>query len=84
MTSRLYIEPLRVDHLIEIAAELLVEQVYEHIGGVPSLENFVRDRENALRGPKSCTQKLERLMAQRTFGQQPSLRLAQGTLNESD
>jgi RimJ/RimL family protein N-acetyltransferase len=51
MKARLLIEPLRADHLSELAACLRHPQVYEHIGGLPSREDFVRDRERALRGP---------------------------------
>jgi len=51
MASRLIIEPLRADHLPELATRLRRPAVYEHIGGVPSLEEFILDRERALRGP---------------------------------
>lgn len=51
MGSPLFIEPLRAEHLAELATQLRHPQVYEHIGGMPSLEDFVRDREIALRGP---------------------------------
>lgn len=54
MGARLLIEPLRVAHLAELAAQLRHPAVYEHIGGVPSLEEFVLDRERALRGPNEA------------------------------
>lgn len=49
--SRPVIEDLRVEHLAELATHLRHPEVYEHIGGVPSLEDFILDRERALRGP---------------------------------
>lgn len=51
MNSRLYIEPLRAEHLIDLAAHIRLFEVYEDIGGTPSFEVFVLDRERALRGP---------------------------------
>jgi RimJ/RimL family protein N-acetyltransferase len=51
MSSRLHIEPLCVQHMTALAAVLRHPAVYEHIGGVPSLEHFVLDRERALNGP---------------------------------
>ncbi|MFM8769005.1 MAG: GNAT family N-acetyltransferase [Rubrivivax sp.] len=51
MICRLLIEPLRAEHLRELATYLLHPEVYEHIGGLPSFEDFVLDREIALRGP---------------------------------
>jgi RimJ/RimL family protein N-acetyltransferase len=51
LSSRLHIEPLCVQHLTALAAVLRHAAVYEHIGGVPSLEDFVLDRERALKGP---------------------------------
>ena len=48
---RLLIEPLRTEHLGELASHLRHPEVCAHIGGLPSLEDFIRDRENALRGP---------------------------------
>lgn len=53
MGNRLLIEKLRVEHLSELSTHLRVPEVYEHIGGVPSLEEFVLDREIALKGPSS-------------------------------
>jgi RimJ/RimL family protein N-acetyltransferase len=47
----LQIEQLRVEHLPELAVQLRHPLVYQHIGGVPSLEDFILDRERALRGP---------------------------------
>lgn len=52
--SRLVIEQLRAAHLIELATYLRHAEVYQHIGGVPSLEDFVCDREIALHGPGSA------------------------------
>lgn len=49
--SRLLIEQLRVEHLEELATRLRHPEVYAHLGGLPSLEAFVRDREIALQGP---------------------------------
>jgi len=51
MNTRLHIEPLRVEHLEALAVHIRHPAVYEHIGGVPSLEGFVLDRTRALRGP---------------------------------
>ena len=51
--SILLIEPLRAEHLCELAAHLRHPEVYEHIGGLPSFEDFVLDREIALRGPST-------------------------------
>lgn len=48
---RLVIEVLRAEHLPELAVQLRQAEVYEHIGGTPSLEDFILDRERALRGP---------------------------------
>lgn len=53
MGTRLLVEPLRAEHLVELATHLRVPEVYEHIGGLPSLEDFVLDRQIALRGPSS-------------------------------
>lgn len=50
-SSRLLIEALRVEHLPELATHLRVPEVYEHIGGVPSLEDCILDRTRALEGP---------------------------------
>ena len=47
----LFIEQLRAEHLAELAVHLRQPEVYEHIGGLPSVEDFVLDRVNALRGP---------------------------------
>lgn len=56
MASRLLIEPLRAEHLAELSIHLRHPDVYEYIGGVPSLEDFVLDREiAALRGPRLAT-----------------------------
>lgn len=49
--SRLIIEQLRIEHLAELATHLRHREVYEHIRGVPSLEDFILDRERALLGP---------------------------------
>ncbi|MBK6295170.1 MAG: GNAT family N-acetyltransferase [Rhodoferax sp.] len=54
MASRLLIEQLRSDHLAELATELRHPAVYEYIGGVPTLHDFVLDRERALRGPSQA------------------------------
>ena len=51
MSSRLLIEALRIEHLAELATHLRVPEVYEHIGGVPSPEDFILDRTRALEGP---------------------------------
>jgi len=51
--SILLIEPLRAEHLRELATHLRHPEVYEHIGGLPSFEDFVLDREIALRGPST-------------------------------
>jgi RimJ/RimL family protein N-acetyltransferase len=51
VSSGLVIEQLRVEHLAELATQLRHPEVYEHIGAVPSLQDFIRDRERALRGP---------------------------------
>lgn len=51
MTPRLRIELLQSDHLAELATHLRHPEVYEHIGGVPTLEDFILDRERALQGP---------------------------------
>jgi RimJ/RimL family protein N-acetyltransferase len=48
---RLIIEPLRAEHLPELATQLRQPLVYEHIGGTPTLEAFILDRERALAGP---------------------------------
>jgi RimJ/RimL family protein N-acetyltransferase len=47
----LLIEQLRTEHLAELATHLRHPEVFEHIGGMPSLEDFILDREIALRGP---------------------------------
>jgi RimJ/RimL family protein N-acetyltransferase len=54
LRSRLVIEELRVEHLAELATHLCHPEVYEHIGGVPSHDDFILDRERALRGPRSA------------------------------
>jgi RimJ/RimL family protein N-acetyltransferase len=51
VASRLIIEPLREEHLMELATCLRHPEVYEHIGGLPPLDEFLVDRQNALRGP---------------------------------
>lgn len=52
MTSRLVIEPLRLDHLDELAATLLHPAVYQHIeDDLPSLEDFKLALSRALAGP---------------------------------
>ena len=51
---RLQIQELRAEHLAELAVQLRHPAVYEHIGGVPSLEDFILDRERALRGPSGA------------------------------
>ena len=51
MASRVLIERLRAEHLAELATHLRQPEVYEHIGGLPLLEDFILDREIALRGP---------------------------------
>jgi RimJ/RimL family protein N-acetyltransferase len=51
LVSRLVIEELRVEHLAELAKCLHRNEVYEHIGGLPSREDFILDREIALSGP---------------------------------
>lgn len=50
-TPRLHIEQLRAEHLPELAVLLRHHAVYEHIGGIPTTEDFILDRERALRGP---------------------------------
>lgn len=50
-TSRLNIEQLRPEHLPQLAVQLRLPSVFEHIGGTPSLEDFILDRELALKGP---------------------------------
>lgn len=52
--QRLQIEQLRKEHLSELADHLRQTAVYEHIGGTPSLEEFILDRERALQGPGSA------------------------------
>jgi len=52
LTSRLIIEQLQLKHLPELAELLRLPAVYEHIGGIPSLSDFILDRERALQGPK--------------------------------
>lgn len=54
MRTHLFIEQLRAEHLPELAIYLRVPEVYEHIGGVPSHQDFVLDREIALLGPSSA------------------------------
>lgn len=54
MGSRLVIEQLRAEDLVELAARLRHPEVYRHIGGTPSLEDFILDRERALRGPSQA------------------------------
>jgi RimJ/RimL family protein N-acetyltransferase len=49
--SRLVIEELRIEHLAELASQLRQPEVYEYIGGLPSHEEFILDRQRALRGP---------------------------------
>jgi RimJ/RimL family protein N-acetyltransferase len=49
--SLLVIEELRIEHLAELASQLRQPEVYEHIGGVPSHDDFILDRQRALRGP---------------------------------
>ncbi len=51
VAPRLQIEQLRKEHLSELADHLRQSAVYEHIGGTPSLEDFILDRERALQGP---------------------------------
>ena len=52
--ASLVFEPLRVDHLPELAVALRHPAVYEHIGGeVPSLDEFVLGLTRALAGPPS-------------------------------
>lgn len=53
VSSRLLIQQLHVDHLAELATHLRHPEVYEHIGGVPSLQDFILDRERALRSPEA-------------------------------
>ena len=50
-SPRLLIEQLRAEHLPELATQLRQPLVYEHIGGTPSLQEFILDRERALAGP---------------------------------
>ncbi|WP_296871502.1 GNAT family N-acetyltransferase [Tibeticola sp.] len=50
-SPRLLIEQLRAEHLPELATQLRQPAVYEHIGGVPTLEDFILDRGRAIRGP---------------------------------
>jgi RimJ/RimL family protein N-acetyltransferase len=50
-SPRLFIEQLRAEHLPELATQLRRPLVYEHIGGTPSLQEFILDRERALAGP---------------------------------
>lgn len=48
----LFIEPLRVEHLPELASVLRHPAVYQHLGGdVPSLSDFVLGLTRALAGP---------------------------------
>jgi len=68
---RLQIEPLRAEHLLELAVQLRHPEVYEHIGGTPSLEDFILDRERALRGPSAAARKehwLNYLVRERASG----------------
>lgn len=53
MNSDLLIEPLRTEHLEELATQLRLPEVYQHIGELPSIKDFILDREIALRGPDS-------------------------------
>lgn len=53
MNSRLHIEPLRAEHLTELATQLRLPEVYQHIGELPSLADFILDREIALQGPST-------------------------------
>lgn len=57
MSHPLRIEPLRVEDLEELAIVLRHPAVYEHLGGVPSLEDFLMDRQLALLGPSPGTRK---------------------------
>lgn len=50
-SPRLLIEQLRAEHLPELATQLRQPLVYEHIGAIPSLPEFILDRERALAGP---------------------------------
>jgi RimJ/RimL family protein N-acetyltransferase len=54
LSTRLQIEPLRAEHLPELAVQLRHPEVYKHIGGAPSLDDFILDRERALRGPSEA------------------------------
>lgn len=51
MNPTLRIEPLCVEDLEELAIVLRHPAVYEHLGAVPSLEDFLLDRQRALTGP---------------------------------
>lgn len=50
-SPRLLIEQLCSEHLPELATHLRQPLVYQHIGGTPSLDEFILDRERALAGP---------------------------------
>ncbi|MFG6446748.1 GNAT family N-acetyltransferase [Roseateles sp. BYS180W] len=47
------IEELQREHLLELSNCLRAPSVYEYISELPTVENFVLDREIALRGPSS-------------------------------
>ena len=52
MIDRISVEPLRVEHLEELASALLHPAVYRHIGGeLPSLDDFKLGLSRALAGP---------------------------------
>lgn len=53
VTTRLAIRQLQFNDLSELANHLCHPDVYEHIGSVPSPQDFILHRENALRGPGS-------------------------------
>lgn len=71
-SPRLLIEPLRAEHLPALATQLCQPAVYEHIGGVPTLEDFILDRERAIRGPGEAARNerwLNFLVRERTSSQ---------------
>lgn len=83
ITPRLHIEPLQVEHLPELAMQLRHPEVYAHIGGVPSLEDFILDRVRSLEGPGPAAgdeQWLNFLARERTSGQM--LRRLEATLHD--